>query len=145
MKASAETSWDFSTETLVEKHKAIMCPKILNYATPIWFIQVYSSHLDKLEVIQNKDLRPEKRKKAVVSNLRDEIGVLPLRAQLELSSQQFYKSVLQSIHPSHLQYYCVFCVHSGQHSRPRCTEALQVKGWSLPVTPPQIYFNSFLS
>ena len=61
-------------------YKAIVRP-ILNYAAPIWFTQVPSSHLDKLEVIQNKILR----------------------AHLELCSQQLlYASALQPLHPSHL-------------------------------------------
>ena len=56
MKALAGSSWGFTTETLVAKYKAIVRP-ILNYAAPMWFTQVSSSHLDKLEVIQNKALR----------------------------------------------------------------------------------------
>ena len=56
MKALAGSSWGFATETLVATYKAIVHP-ILNYAAPIWFTQVSSTHLDKLEVIQNKALR----------------------------------------------------------------------------------------
>ena len=45
-------NWSFRTETIVSTYKAIVRP-ILN----IWFTQVSSSHLEKLEVIQNKALR----------------------------------------------------------------------------------------
>ena len=77
---------------------------ILNYAAPIWFTQVSSSHLDKLEVIQNKALRVATgcHQKAGASHLRAETGVLPLRAHLELCGQQFYASALQPLHPSHV-------------------------------------------
>ena len=77
---------------------------ILNYWASIWFTQVSSTHLDKLEVIQNKALRIATGcyQKAAVSHLIAETGVLPLRAHLELSSQQFYASVLQPMHSSHL-------------------------------------------
>ena len=103
MKALAGSSWGFTTETLVATHKANVRP-ILNYAGPIWFTHVSSSHLDKLEVIQNKTLRvatgcPQK---AAASCLKAETGVLPLRAHLELCWQQFYASALQPLHPSHL-------------------------------------------
>ena len=56
MKALAGSSWGFTTENLVAMCKAIVRP-IMNYATHIWFTQVSSSHMDKLEVIQNKALR----------------------------------------------------------------------------------------
>ena len=55
MKALIGWSWGFTTKTLVATCKAIVRP-ILNYAAPIRFTQVSSSHLDKLEVIQNKSL-----------------------------------------------------------------------------------------
>ena len=82
-KALAWSSWGFTTETLVATYKAIVCP-ILNYAALIWFTQISSSHLDKLEVIQNKALRIATgcHQKAVASHLRAETGVLPLRAHL---------------------------------------------------------------
>ena len=56
MKALAGLSWGFTTETLVATYKAIV-RTILNYTAPIWFTQVSSSHLVKLEVIQNKAQR----------------------------------------------------------------------------------------
>ena len=103
MKALAGSSWVFTTETLVAIYKAILRP-ILNYADPIWFTQVSSSHLDKLEVIQNKAQRVKTgcHQKAAASHLKAETGVLPLRAHLELCCQQFYASTLQPLHPSHL-------------------------------------------
>ena len=104
MKAVAGSSCSFTTETLVSTCKAIVRP-ILNYAAPIWFTQVSSSHLDKFEVIQNKALRIATgcHQKAAASHLRAETGALPLRAHLELCSQQFYAiSALQPLLPSHL-------------------------------------------
>ena len=100
MKATAGSNWGFTTETLVATYKAIV-RLILNYAAPIWFTQVPSSHLDKIEVIQNKVLRIATgyHQKVVVSHLRAETGVLPLRAHLGLCSQQFYASALQPLHP----------------------------------------------
>ena len=96
-------AWCFTTETFVATYKAIVCA-ILNYAAPIWFTEVSSSHLDKLELIQIKALRIATgcHQKATVSHLRAETGVLPLRAYLELCCQQFYASALQPLHPSHL-------------------------------------------
>ena len=44
------SNWGFTAETLVATYKATVRP-ILNYATPIWFTQESSTHLDKLEVI----------------------------------------------------------------------------------------------
>ena len=100
MKATAGSNWGFTTETLVATYKAIVRP-ILNYPAPIWFTQLPSSHLYKLEVIQNKVLRIATgcHQKAAVSHLRAETGVLPLRAHLELCSQQFYASAFQPLHP----------------------------------------------
>ena len=100
MKATAGSNWSFTTETLVATYKAIVRP-ILNYAARILFTQLPSSHLDKLEVIQNKFLRIATgcHQKAAVSHLRVEIGVLPLSSHLELCCQQFYASALQPLHP----------------------------------------------
>ena len=99
----AGLSWGFTTKTLVATYRAILRP-ILNYATPIWFTQVSSTHLGKLEVIQNKALRIATgfHQMTVASHLRAETAVLPLRAHLELCSQQFYANALQPMHPSHL-------------------------------------------
>ena len=54
--------------------------------------QVSSTHLDKLEVIQNKTLRIATgcHLKVVASHLKTETGVLPMRAHPELCSQKFY-------------------------------------------------------
>ena len=95
MKALAGSSWGFTTETLVATNKAIVLP-ILNHAAPIWFTQISSSHLDKLEVIQNKNPGVTTRchQKAVASHLRAETGVLTLKVHLELCCQQFYASDL---------------------------------------------------
>ena len=56
MKALARSSCSFLTKALVATYKAIE-RSILNYAAHIRFTQVSSSHLDKLEGIQNKALR----------------------------------------------------------------------------------------
>ena len=79
MKALAWLSWGFTTETLVT-YKAIVRP-ILNYASSNWFTQVSSTHLDKLEVIQNKVMRITTgcHQKAAASHLRAETVVLSLR------------------------------------------------------------------
>ena len=98
MKALAGSSRGFKTETSVATYKAIVRP-ILNYAAPICFTQISSTHLDKLEVIQNKALRIATgcHQKSAASHLRAETGVLPLRGQL--CSQQFYASALQPYTP----------------------------------------------
>ena len=103
MKALAGSSWGFTTKTLLATYKAIVRP-ILNYAAHIWFTQISSTYLDKLEVIQNKALRiaTECLQKAAASHLRAETGVLPLRTHVELCYQQFYASALKPLHPSHL-------------------------------------------
>ena len=95
MKSLFGPSWVFTTETLVATYKAIVLP-FLKYAAQIWFSQVSSTHLDKLEVIQNKALRIATgcHLKAAMSLLRTETGVLPLKAHLELCSHQFYASTL---------------------------------------------------
>ena len=103
MKALAGSIWGTTTETLVATYKAIVRP-ILNYAAPIWFTQVSSTHPNKHEVFQNEALRIATgcHQKAAESHLRAETGVLPLRAHLELCSQQFYARALQPLHLSHL-------------------------------------------
>ena len=75
-----------------------------NWPNPPIIHQMPSSHLDKLEVIQNKALRIATgcHQKAAASHLIAETGVLPLRTHLGLCSQQFYASALQPLHPSHL-------------------------------------------
>ena len=84
IKALAGSTWGFTTETLVATYKAFVSP-ILNYAANIWFTQLFSSHLDKLEMIQNKAQRITTGcpLKAAVSPFRAETGVIPLRAHLE--------------------------------------------------------------
>ena len=103
IKALAGLNWGFTTETLVTTYKAIV-RLIINYAAPIWFTQVSSSNLGKLEMIQNKALRFTTGclQMATASHLRAETGVLPLSSHLELCSQQFYASTLQPLHPCHL-------------------------------------------
>ena len=121
IKALAGSNWGFTTKTLVATYKASV-RLILNYASPIWFTQVSSSRLGKLEVIQSKALRIATGCHQQSSHLRAENGVLPLRAHLELCSQQFYASALQPFHPSHL---IVTSPHnpcpSGLTSRPHIT------------------------
>ena len=97
--ALAVSNWGSSMEALMWTYKAIVS-LILNYAAHIWFTEVCSSHL---EVIQNKFLRIATgcHQKDMVSHLRGETGVLPLRAHLGLCSQQFYACALQPSHPSH--------------------------------------------
>ena len=82
----------FSSVILVETYKAI----VLFYAALIWFTIMSSSQLDKLEVNQSKALEDTDPllPKAAVSHLRAETGVLPMGPALEMSSQQFYASVL---------------------------------------------------
>ena len=89
-------SWDFTNDTLKATYKAIVMP--------IRFTQVCSTNFDKLEVIQNKAPRIATgyHQKALVSHLRAETGILPLRAHLELYAQESYASALQPMHPSHL-------------------------------------------
>ena len=101
MKALAGSNWGLTTETLVATYKAIVHPIS---ADPIWFTQVSSSHLGKLEVIQNKALRIATgcHQKAAASHFRAETGILLLKVHLELCSQQFFASALQPLHPSHL-------------------------------------------
>ena len=97
MKALAGLSWGFTTETLVATYKSIV-GFIMKYASPIWFTQVSSTHIDKLEVIQNKVLRIATGcyQKAAVSFLIVETGVLLLRAHLELCT-----TVLRKRPPTH--------------------------------------------
>ena len=85
MKGEGRSNWGFTTETLVATYKAIVRP-ILYYAVPIWFTQVSSTHLRKLEVIQNKALRIETgcHLKTAASHIRAVTSVLPLNAHLEL-------------------------------------------------------------
>ena len=63
-----------------------------------WF-----THLDKLEVSQNKALRIATgyHQKAAASHLRAETGVLLLRVHFELCCQQFYASSFLPLHSSH--------------------------------------------
>ena len=99
MKDLAGANWGFMTKTLVATYKAIVRP-ILNYAALIWFTQVSSSHLGKLEVIQNKALRIATgfHQQTTAYHLRAETGVLPLRAHLELCSlQTSYHLILRGL------------------------------------------------
>ena len=75
---------------------------MLLYAAPVYFSLVFSSHLDKLEVVQYKALiiTTGYHLKAVMSHLRGQTRVLFLRTHLELYSFQHYTSEL--IPPSHL-------------------------------------------
>ena len=102
---------------------------ILNYATPIWFTQVSSSHLGKHEVIQSKTQRiaPGCYQKVAASYIRAETGVLPLRCNLELYSQQFYAIALQPLHPSHLIVPSPTPAPSELPSSPRSPKGLRVR------------------
>ena len=102
LKALAGTSWGFSKETLVGTYKAITRP-ILNYAAPIWQPSIKSSHLDKMEVVQNSALRiaTGNTLMSAIHHLQAETEVLPLRSHLELCATQYLASALQTCHPSH--------------------------------------------
>ena len=76
MKAIAGSSCGFMTESLMATYKVIVHP-IINYAAPVWFTQVSSYHLDKLEVIQNRALRITTCCHQKASHIRAETGVLP--------------------------------------------------------------------
>ena len=99
MKALAESNCSFTAETLEATYKANVRP-ILNYSAPIWFTQVFSSYLGKLEVIQA--IGTGCHHQTTTSHLRAETGVLPLKANLELCSQQFYASAFQPLQASYL-------------------------------------------
>ena len=73
---------------------------------PCVLTQVSFSHLDKLEVIQNKAARlpTDSDLKSTVSYFGAKTGVLLFRAHPELCSQQFYASALHPNHPSNLSH-----------------------------------------
>ena len=100
MKALAGSSLFFTTETLVATYKAIV-RSIINYAAFIRSTQVSSTHLDKLEVIQNKALMVATgcHQKAAASHLRAETGVLPMRAHLEAWNYATCSSMLAPSNP----------------------------------------------
>ena len=131
------------TEMLVATYNAIVCP-IFNHAAPIWFTQIPSSHLGKLEVIQNKALSVATRchQKATVSHLRAETGALPLMAYLELCCQQLLASALQLLHPSHLIVTSSRPLRATLHaSYHRAVRVLRVRGDDPNALPPLIFGN----
>ena len=125
MKALVGLSWGFMNEALVATYKAVMRP-IINYAAPSGSPNIFSAHLDKLEVIQNKALRIATGccQKAAACDLRAETGVLPLRAHLELCSQQFYARPPSPTHQSHNCH--PIPALSGLPSRPHTTTVSEV-------------------
>ena len=92
----------FTTETLVATYKAKVRP-MLNYDAPIRFTQVFSSHLGKLVVIQNKALRIATacHQKAAASHIRAETGVCP-EGTLRNMLSTVLCSALPSLQLSHL-------------------------------------------
>ena len=83
-------------------------------------------------MIQNKALRIATgcHQKATASHLRAETRVLPLRAHLELCSQQFYASALQ---PSHLPRHLRATLQASYH---RALRGLRVKSDNSNDRPP---------
>ena len=142
MEASAGSSWGFSTETLVGTCKGIMSP-ILKHDSPIWFWKVDSFYLDKIEIIQNIALwiATDYHLNPAVSHIRAESLVLPLIEHLELCSQQFFASAIQSSQCSHLSHFHPNLVYSAQYSRSRTNEPSEASESELTITSPQLSFS----
>ena len=100
MKALSGSNSGFVTERLVGTCKFIVC-LILNHSALTRYFQVFSSHLNNLEIVQNKTLKNATscHRKIVTSHLRD-------RGIPESSSTQLCSSLLandlHTSHPSHI-------------------------------------------
>ena len=94
MKAQAVSSWGFLTETLGPHIRPSCVPS--STTPPPSGSPKYPNHTWKNLVIQSKALGIATgcHQKVVLSHLRAETGVLPLRTHLELCCQQFYASTL---------------------------------------------------
>ena len=90
-------------ETLVITYKSLI-RSLFSYAAPVWFPNITTASLDKLQVVQNCALRIATGcvKRTDVHHLHDETKVLPVSNHLSLLCSQFLARALQPTHPTHL-------------------------------------------
>ena len=102
MRALAGTTWGQQVETLVITYKSLI-RSLFSYAAPVWFPNITTASLDKLQVVQNSALRIATGcvKRTDVHHLHEETKVLPVSNHLSLLCTQFLARALQPTHPSH--------------------------------------------
>ena len=101
LKAFTGTTWGQQKETLVATFKALI-DSIFCYASPVWFPNVSSTSLSKLQRIQNAALRiaTGSTMMSSIDHLHMEAEILTVEEHLDMLCTQFLASSLQPGHPS---------------------------------------------
>ena len=101
LKALAGTSWGHSKETLIATYKAIIQP-LFTYACPIWYPNTHSSHIEKLQRVQNAAMRVITGCHLMTSpaELQRETHLLPVDLHLRMLCQQFTASASDLLTPA---------------------------------------------
>ena len=102
LRALAGTNWGQQRETLIITFKSLI-RSLITYASPIWFPNIKSTSINRLQCLQNAALRVATGcvKMTDIGHLHSETSVLPVRDHLSLLSSQFLARCLIPSHPSH--------------------------------------------
>ena len=102
IRALAGTTWGQQVETMVITYKSFI-RSLCSYAAPVWFPNITTASLNKLQVVQNNALRIATGcvKRTDVHHLHDETKVLPVSNHLSLICSQFLARALQPTHATH--------------------------------------------
>ena len=90
IKALTATGWGKQKETLMATYKAVMRPA-LEYASSVWSPIASSTHINKLQVMQNAALRTATgcTQDTNIQHLHDETLTLPIHEHLQLHASQY--------------------------------------------------------
>ena len=101
MKALAGTNWGQQKETLVLTFKALIW-SVVSYAAPVWFPNISNHYIQKLQAVQNTNLRiaTGSHKRASQDHLHSESKVLPVADSLGLLCAQYLASAKRPNHPA---------------------------------------------
>ena len=116
LRSLTSTTWGFTKENIISTYKALTRP-IINYAAPIWFPNLATSRLQKVESIQNSALRTATGclRMSSIDHLHTESSIFPLRTHLDLCCLQYLASSRDPEHPNWL------------HTSPRITRPRPMK------------------
>ena len=99
LKALAATGWGKQKETLMATYKAFIRPA-LEYASSIWSPLASSTCINKLQVMQNAELRTATGC-TYIQHLQPETLTLPIHEHIQLHASQYKQKTQHTSHPQH--------------------------------------------
>lgn len=100
LKALAGTSWGHHKSTILVTYNALI-RSLITFNTPVWFPTIATSHVQKLQTIQNHALRIATGtvKMSPINHLHNEAKQLPVDSHNSLICKQYLASAWKLSHP----------------------------------------------